>query len=84
MLAFAAEHKGDIEVTVARPGLILEPWNIPKRLFSFALKWTMGVPSIWLAQISTAMLDQVLYGFEKDPLTNEDLVRLAEESTSKA
>jgi hypothetical protein len=84
VLAFAAEHKSDIEVAMARPGLITERWNISKLLFSFALKWAMGVPSIGLEQISTAMLDQVVYGFEKDTLTNEDLVRLAKESMSRA
>jgi len=35
-----------------------------------------SLPSLSVVEMSAAMLDQVLNGFEKDPLTNEDLVRI--------
>jgi hypothetical protein len=38
----------------------------------------VGVPNVGVREISTAMLDQALNGFEKDTLENEDLVRIAE------
>ncbi|KAF2870486.1 hypothetical protein BDV95DRAFT_607656 [Massariosphaeria phaeospora] len=79
VLAFANEHPGEIEATVAKPGLITEPWNIPKRAFATVLGWTVSLPSIYVGQIATAMLDQVVNGIEKDPLLNVDLVRIADD-----
>ena len=63
---------------MAKPGLITKPGNFGQYLMATGLKWTMGVPSIGIEQISKAMLDQVIHGFEKDPLLNDDLIRLAE------
>lgn len=40
------------------------------------LKYTMSVPSISVAECSAAMLHEVLHGFTKEPLENEDLVRI--------
>ena len=41
--------------------------------------WFMAsVPSVSVVDISAAMLSEVLNGFEKDPLTNEDLVRIGQ------
>jgi hypothetical protein len=39
----------------------------------------MGVvPSVTLTEIAVVMLDQVVKGFEKEPLMNEDLVRIGQ------
>jgi hypothetical protein len=40
------------------------------------MKWAGIVPSITVTEIAAAMLDQVVNGFEKEPLRNEDLVRI--------
>jgi hypothetical protein len=77
VIAFAEEHKGEIEVTVVKPGFITAPWNIGKFIIATALSWMVSLPNISVGQISTAMLDQVVNGFEKDPLLPEDLVRIA-------
>jgi hypothetical protein len=37
-----------------------------------------GVPHIELSDIAAAMLDQVVDGFEKDTLSNDDLVRIGQ------
>jgi hypothetical protein len=36
-----------------------------------------GIPSINVADLAAAMLDQVINGFEKEPLMPEDLTRIA-------
>lgn len=40
------------------------------------LKWTGMVDNIALPEIAAAMLQQVIEGFEKEPLENEDLMRI--------
>lgn len=37
-----------------------------------------GLPNIYVTDISIAMLDQVINGFEKEPLVNDDLVAIAQ------
>jgi hypothetical protein len=82
-LAFAASHPGEIEATVAKPGLILEPGNWGHWLRSWLLWLVASLPSIGNVEISAAMLDQVLNGFEKDPLVNDDLVRIGRKVLSE-
>ncbi|KAI0124793.1 hypothetical protein BJ170DRAFT_635117 [Xylariales sp. AK1849] len=76
VLAFAADYKGEVEACVAKPGLILVNNNLWRSTMATALKYTVGVPSISVPEISAAMLQQVLDGFEKEPLENADLVRI--------
>ena len=49
------------------------------------LQVVASVPSIGVIDISTAMLNQVMSGFEKEPLMNNDLVEIAQRlsNTSK-
>jgi hypothetical protein len=44
---------------------------------AMALKFSASVPSVSVSECSTAMLDQVVKGFENEPLANEDLIRIA-------
>jgi hypothetical protein len=41
-----------------------------------------SLPAISVVEISAAMLDQVVNGFEKDPLMNQDLVRIGQKALS--
>ena len=83
MLAFASAHPGQTEVSVAKPGLILQPGSVIHWLKATALWFVMSLPSVSVVDISAGMLDQVVNGFEKDPLMNEDLVRLGKKSLSE-
>lgn len=47
-----------------------------KWLRATLLWWTVSLPSVGVVEFSAAMLDQVLNGFEKDPLENADLIRI--------
>ena len=42
-----------------------------------------GIHSIGVVELSRVMIDQVVGGFEKDPLSDTDLVRLAKATTGK-
>lgn len=77
LLAFAAEHPGEVEASAAKPGLITAPGKLMTSIFARAASFTGVVPSIDRGVIVTAMLDQVISGFESDTLLNDDLVRIA-------
>ncbi|MCJ1281759.1 hypothetical protein MMC26_001082 [Xylographa opegraphella] len=80
VLAFAAEHKGDMEACVAKPGMIIGPGQYLKMVGATILKYVMSVPNITVAEISAAMLHEIVNGFEKEPLENEDLVRIGHQA----
>ncbi|KAJ6532057.1 hypothetical protein B0H19DRAFT_1189836 [Mycena capillaripes] len=86
VLAFAAEH--NFEACTAKPGLITR--SLGSWAFASAVKLVMGVPNLTVTEVSAAMLHQVMNGFEKEPLQNDDLARIgrqaleAEAGTSKA
>ena len=54
-----------------------------KNAFASVLKWTKGVGNVCITEISAAMIDQALHGFEKEPLLNDDLVRIGREALKK-
>ena len=78
-MAYAAKSpKGSIEVCCARPGMIIEPGKpVPQPPVGIPL------PSVGLEELAAAMLDQVLHGFEKDPLLNADLVEIGQRALQK-
>ncbi|KAK4944603.1 hypothetical protein LTR10_016037 [Elasticomyces elasticus] len=82
VLAFAGSHPEQIDASVAKPGLILQPGSIFHWLRATLLWWMASVPSISVVEISAAMLEQVMDGFEKDPLMNDDLARIGQKAMS--
>lgn len=42
-----------------------------------------GVPSIRLSEVAAALLDQVVNGFDKDTLVNEDLVNIGQAALAR-
>jgi hypothetical protein len=40
------------------------------------LKWTGVVTNVSVTEVAAAMLDQIINGYEKEPLQNDDLVRI--------
>lgn len=69
----AKQSPAQIEVCAAKPGLIIGVDDYLKPILAFGLRLTMGVPSIKIDTIAAAMLHEVINGFTKEPLTNEDL-----------
>ncbi|KAL6715874.1 hypothetical protein ACLMJK_006835 [Lecanora helva] len=80
VLAFAHEHKGALEACVAKPGIIVQPGEALKNAAMTAAKYTVGVPSLRVAECAAAMLHEVIHGFTKEPLVNEDLVRIGQQA----
>jgi hypothetical protein len=77
VLKVAAERPGEVEVCVSKTGFITSPWNLPKRVFATFLSFAAKVPGIDVGEYSSALIDQVVNGFEKDTLVNDDLVAIA-------
>ena len=61
---------------VTKSGWISSSTFSTRSIMAFVLKWTVSVPSVTVNECSAAMLDQVVNGFEKEPLMNEDLIRI--------
>lgn len=76
VISFAEERKtSGWEACVVKPGLI----NSSNRLFWSALVRTVGMvgaPVVEVTECAAAMIDQVMNGFEKEPLECSDLARL--------
>lgn len=70
MLAFAAQHTGQVEACVVKPGIITTPSTTPAG----------NIPQIDVSEVTAAMLDQVISVFEKEPLMNDDLIRLGRQA----
>lgn len=76
LLAFAAERQ--VEVCVAKPGIILGPGQYLKCMMATVLEFTGVVPSLYNEEVAAAMLDRVVKGFDKESLDNSDLRRIGQ------
>lgn len=76
---FGRDHK-EVEVQIVRPGVVLSTINTWRTLQASMIRAssciTSAVANIDRAELSAALLDQVMHGFEKDILSNADLVRI--------
>jgi hypothetical protein len=78
VLAFAAERSGKVEACAAKPGYITGGGSMMRSVWATALRWTAALPNIPVEEMSATMLDQVVRGFEVEPLTQADLRRIGE------
>lgn len=75
ILAFAEQSNGALQAQIAKSGFINAPGKvIPK---------VEGLPVIELQDISAALLDQVVGGFEKDTLVSDDMTRIGRKALGK-
>ena len=65
---------------MAKPGLIIGPGQILKKMGATVLKYVMSVPSVGVAEIAAAMLHEIINGFQKEPLENDDLFRIGHQA----
>lgn len=86
MQDFGRDHK-EVEVQIVRPGMILSSinsWRILQANMIRASNYITGaVANIDRTDLSAALLSQVMHGFEKDILSNSDLVRISGPSRAK-
>ncbi|RYO85250.1 hypothetical protein DL766_000106 [Monosporascus sp. MC13-8B] len=78
VLAYAAAHDG-VEACAAKPGLILAGGGALRAALGSLVYWVSGMRPIAVTDLARVMLDQVIHGFEREPLMDGDLVRLAAE-----
>lgn len=81
MLKLPADHDG-VEVCIAQPGMVTNSttwsWAILSSAFRVANVFTRAIPNVSRSELATAVLDQAIHGFEKETLSNADLVRLGQ------
>ncbi|KAL9620131.1 MAG: hypothetical protein Q9160_005337 [Pyrenula sp. 1 TL-2023] len=70
ILELAEQSNGVVQAGVAKPGFITAPGKVIPNI--------PGLPKIELHDIAAALLDQVVNGFEKDTLSNDDLTRIGQ------
>jgi len=71
------EHK-EIDVHIVRPGMVWAPMTFWRTAHANAFRVTnlitRAIPNISRAELSAAILDQVVHGFEREDFSNADLV----------
>jgi len=76
VLEFAKQHKPEVQVTIAKPGMIEGPGH-PKSSFATAFLFFIDeVPWIHVSEIAAAMVDQCVNGITKEPLWSKDLLEI--------
>jgi len=85
VLAYAAAHPTQVEACAAKPGLIVgDRDGILKTVMATVMSAVGVVPNIGTDVVVAAMLDQVLNGFETEPLVHADLVRIGTKALEAA
>lgn len=90
VLAFAGEHKDDVDACVVKPGLITDSTTAWRSVVATVVHSGVSpIAGISTTAVVAAMLDQVIHGFEKESLMNDELVSigakvLQEQSESEA
>ncbi|KAH8900017.1 hypothetical protein GQ53DRAFT_776769 [Thozetella sp. PMI_491] len=82
VLAFAAEHAGEVEASVAKCGLISGN-SMLRTMMASAARALTSTPTLTVQDLSAAMIDQALKGFEKEEMSSEDLTRIGKEMLAK-
>jgi hypothetical protein len=76
VLEFAKQHEPDVQVTIAKPGMI-EGHGHPKSVLGTAvLSFIDDVPWIHVSEIAAGLVDQCVNGITKEPLWSKDLLEI--------
>lgn len=75
ILAYAEQSNGAVEACVVKPGMIDAPGKENRIL--------PGLPNIDLRAFAATLLDQVVNGFTKDTLTNDEMVQIGKDVLAK-
>lgn len=75
ILAYAEQSHGVVQSQIAKSGFINAPGKITPQV--------PGLPTIELAHISAALLNQAVEGFEKDTMLSDDMTRIGQKALGK-
>ncbi|KAL8948604.1 MAG: hypothetical protein Q9222_005220 [Ikaeria aurantiellina] len=77
ILALATgKYRDQMTACVAKPGIITQSGQYLKTALAVVLWYVIGLPRVDVKECAAAMLHEVVQGFSKEPLLNEDLVRI--------
>ncbi|KAM3084148.1 hypothetical protein ACMFMG_001750 [Clarireedia jacksonii] len=78
VLRIAEENTPDIQVTVAKPGLIDGPnkGSGPSTAMQEVASTFAYIPRVHVSELAAAIIEQCLKGFTKDPLWGDDLAEI--------
>ena len=86
VLDFAKKRDG-IDVCVAQPGVVRSSATYTRSALGVVLKAASmlisSMPTISRTELAAAVLDQSVQGWEKEPLSNADLVRIGREALKR-
>ncbi|KAK3325133.1 hypothetical protein B0H66DRAFT_599319 [Apodospora peruviana] len=85
ILAYAQKSNGAVEACVAKPGLIGGEGKATGFLMEAmkpVIRVLAGLPTVDVREMAAALLDQVVNGFEKEPLASDDLTRIGKKVLS--
>ena len=75
VLDYAKQRNGEVEVGIARPGMITD--GTPRQsVDEFEASATIKMPNIPVQVVARAMLKQIIQGFEMETIGNDDLKRI--------
>ncbi|KAJ5948603.1 hypothetical protein N7454_001910 [Penicillium verhagenii] len=81
VLQFPTQYEG-AQVCIAQPGVVTNSKTWPRAvlasLFSVVNVFTRAIPNITRSELSAAALNQAIYGFDKETLLNNDLIRIGQ------
>lgn len=79
VLAYAADHKPDVEAIIVKPGLITSGRVVQDWIMAPLIGMVAGVPSIPLTVLASVMLDATINGAKSDTLMHQDMALLGKE-----
>ena len=81
-MAFAAAQQpaGSVELCVVKPGIVTGQLSGLKSVMTGVLVGLGIVQKVGIQELVAAMLQQVRDGFEKEPLENDDLIRIGQKA----
>ena len=81
VLGFPSQYAGT-KVCIAQPGVVTNSTTWSRAILAFMFRGvnlvTRKIPNVDLREVSAAVISQAIHGFEKETLSNNDLVRLGQ------
>lgn len=83
---FPAQYEGT-KVCIAHPGVVTNSttWSrtMLASIFRVVNLFTRALPNVSRNELAAAVLNQVIYGFDKANLSNNDLIRIGQSTLQK-
>lgn len=84
MAFVAAQPAGSVELGVVKPGIITGHSSGLMSVMTGVLVGLGVVKKVGIQELVAAMLQQVRDGFEKEPLENDDMIRIGQKALASS